>query len=161
MMKRPDDTDRLLRYLEGTLPDAEAAQLARELNASPALREALEELRTTQALLQTTVARSAEQAARPFLADRVMRQVRATPVSTASLSDLFASLAGLFRPVAVASALVALVLASYNVYLARQYEVETSFSEALLALPPVTASAVYDLDLYDLDLYELQTPEQP
>ena len=87
MMKRPDDTDRLLRYLEGTLPDAEAAQLARKLNASPALREALEELRTTQALLQTTVARSAEQAARPFLADRVLRQVRATPVSTASLSE--------------------------------------------------------------------------
>lgn len=151
-MKRPDTTDRLLRYLDGALPSDEAARLADELKASPVLRRALEELRMTQVLLQQTTAEGAAQVTKPFLADRVVRQLNAPPAAEASLDDLFANLAGLFRPVAFASLLLMLVLASYNIYLAQQYEAESTFSESLLALPPLSEEAVYDLDLYDLQM---------
>ncbi len=151
-MKRPTTTDHLLRYLEGALPSNEAARLQAELKASPALQRELEELRLTQTVLQQTTAGDAAQAVKPFLADRVLRQLNAPPAAEATLDDLFANLAGLFRPVAFASLLLMLVLASYNIYLAQQYEAETTFSESLLALPPLSEEAVYDLDLYDLQM---------
>ena len=143
-----DDThDRLLRFLDGTLPDEEAAQMRRALEASPALRADLEAARTLRHALRQTVRTAAVDALRPFFADRLMRRLATAPVPLAGARDeeFFGALVRLFRPVVLAGLLVVLGFAAYNVNLAAEYDAEPSMTEAVLALPPVSLATAYDV----------------
>jgi anti-sigma factor RsiW len=147
---KPDTTDRLLRFLDGSLPPEDAARVQDELAHAPDLRAELETLRAMQRLLRTTVQSSAETAAKPFLTDRVMKRLDPARKSAKRLApeeELFGSLLRLFRPVALAGMLLILIIAAYNVTLSSGYEAEASTTEAIFALPPVTIATAYDTEL--------------
>lgn len=147
---KPNSTNRLLQFLNGSLPPEDAARVQDELAHSPDLRAELETLRAMQGLLRTTVQSSAETAAKPFLADRVMKRLdpaRQRAPRLAPEEELFGSLLRLFRPVALAGVLLILSIAAYNVTLSNEYQADASTTEAVFALPPVTIATAYDTEL--------------
>lgn len=142
--------ERLLRLLDGALAPEEEARLRQELERSPALRAELEALQALQGLLQTTVRASSERALQPFFADHLMRRLTPAPQRLAATTpdeEFFGLLLRLFRPVAVAGLLLVLGFATYNVTVSGEYEAQTSTTEAVLGLPPVSLATAYDLDL--------------
>jgi len=141
--------ERLLQFLQGELTPEEEIRLQRELARLPALRDELAALETLQQLLRTTFQASSARALKPFFADRVMRRLasaaRRLPVPSPE-EEVFSLLLRLFRPVAIAGALIILGFATYNVTLAGAYDTQPSTTEAVLGLPPVTLATAYDLD---------------
>ncbi len=146
------NTDHLLQYLEGRLPDDKVHALESALETSEALRKRLSQVRATQTLLQQTASSPEDDILSPFFTDRLMKQLTPEHLQSHrkhSLEDELALLLGkLFRPVAIAGFFLALCLAVYNINLSNGYSIETSATESILAIPPVTPSAVYDLDFY-------------
>ena len=149
-MNKNYTTDDLLRYLEGRLSADAKDELERTLTGSPALQESLARVKATQDLLQQTAADTAEDALAPFFTDRLMKKLaRETASSGMSLEEEMAAFLGrLFRPVAIAGLFLALCLAVYNINLSNDYTSDPSTAESILAMPPLTSTAIYDLDYY-------------
>ena len=148
MRIRERDIDDLLRLIEGVMDDEEAGAMRERLERSASLREAYEQLKASRQWMQSAVEVSAADALRPFFTDRLMRKLRPVPPESVPFEDLVAMMTRVFRPVAIAGFLLAVGLAVYNVDISRDYSVDTTTTEAILALPPVTSMAVFDLDLY-------------
>ena len=142
------DTDNLLRLLQGQMSEDEELILRERLEQSAYLREELFRLSGARDWLQDAAAYSAASALDPFFTDRLMRRVNKSPSVGGREEDLAAMLAQVFRPVALASLVLALCLMAYNVRLAEDYSVDTTTAESMLALPPVTSMSAFDLDLY-------------
>lgn len=143
------NTDYLLKYLDGQLPDAEQQLFEKELAGNALLQANLEQLQQTRSVLQDAVDHTAGQALDPFFTDRLMKQLTPEVKSAGSLEDdLVKMLSMLFRPVAIAGLFLAIVLAAYNVNLSSSYTSDTSTAESILAMPPVTLMSVYDMDSY-------------
>lgn len=161
-MKKNYTTDELLSYLEGRLSAEAQHQLEAALNASSELRRELEQLQATQHLLQATASDAAKDVLSPFFTDRLMKQLSPQPGTGAfSLEEELAMLLGrLFRPVAIAGLVLAICLAVYNINLANDYNANPSTAESILAMPPLTSSAIYELDYYASQEMTLEiTPE--
>lgn len=141
-------TDRLLQLLEGKLDANEEASLRSEIDASSELQEELDRLEEMRVLLQQTVRGSSDSVLKPFLTDRIMRQLDPASIRQVEQDDIAFFLNRLFRPVALAGLVIAMFLAVYNVNISGTFSSETSTAEAILALPPVNTLAVYDLDLF-------------
>ncbi|WP_457653366.1 anti-sigma factor family protein [Rhodocaloribacter sp.] len=150
-----EDTEQMLRRLEGRMTPEEARRWERRVAASPELRARADEWRALQSLLRTTVRESSEEALRPFFADRLMRRLR--PPAAARAEAFAASLTAFFRPVALAGLLIIAMLVGYNVS-SYAYEAEPSPTEAVLGLPPVTLATAFD-SAYDPDYETL--PAKP
>ncbi len=150
-----EDTEQMLRWLEGRMTPEEARRWERRVAASPELRARADEWRALRNVLRTTVRESSEAALRPFFTDRLMRRLR--PPAAARAEAFAASLAALFRPVALAGLLVIAILVGYNVA-SYAYEAEPSATEAVLGLPPVTVATAFDA-AYDPDYETL--PAKP
>ena len=75
-MKRKK-TNILLSFLNGEMPPKESQTFQQKLEQSPELRTELEEMRTLQATLRTSVRTHSTEALRPFFADRLMRRINA------------------------------------------------------------------------------------
>jgi hypothetical protein len=121
----------------------------RDLEHSPELRATLHEIKALHGLLQSTVDASAQHALKPFFTDRVMRRLTPIPQKLTAASqdeEFFAFLLRLFRPVALAGILLILGFATYNVAFSDAYVAETTATEAMLGLPPVTLTTAYTLD---------------
>ena len=149
-MKRKK-TNILLSFLNGEMPPEESQAFQQKLEQSPELRTELEEMRTLQATLRTSVRTHSTEALRPFFADRLMRRINARCAVHNTFSpeeEFFRNLAKLFRPIAIASVIIILSLATYNFALSTAYEVSPSPTEAVLGLPPVDLATAYDLDFY-------------
>ena len=141
--------ERLLRLLDGVLAPDDEARLRDDLARSPELRAELDGMKALRGLLQATVRASSEQALKPFFADRLMRRLAPATqrlASAASDEEFFGSLLRLFRPVAVASLLLILGFATYNVTLSDAYDAQPTTTEAVLGLTPVTLTTAYNLD---------------
>lgn len=149
--------DRLLQLLDGALAPNEEARLRDELAQSPTLRAELEDLKALRSVLQAAVQTSSEQALKPFFADRVMRRLAPATQRLATAPDevLFGSLLRLFRPVALASLLIILGFATYNITLSDTYGAQPTTTEAVLGLRPVTLTTAYNFD------FETITPLDP
>lgn len=146
-MKKTDTTDRLLAYLEGRLSAAEATALEADLRGSPALRQQYQELKHIRETLRAGIEATRPAAVRPFLADRVMRRIQASPSRPPAWEDLLAPLlVRVFRPFATLALFLILALALYNVT-SRDDSVFQSPTEAVFGLPPVTFATAYELDL--------------
>ena len=134
------------------MSDAKVEALESALEKSEALRSRLAQVRATQTLLQQATSGVEEDVLSPFFTDRLMKKLAPEHMQSHkahSLEDELALLLGrLFRPVAIAGFFLALCLAVYNINLSNGYSVETSATESILAIPPVTPSTVYDLDFY-------------
>jgi anti-sigma factor RsiW len=139
--------DTMLRWLDGRLPDADRRAFEAELNRSDALRVEVDALRGLRLGMQDALRAEAAGVADPYLADRVLRRIEAPrPVFA---DELALWLGQVFRPVAIAGALVVVLLAGYNVRLSQSFATESSTAEAMLGLPPVSTASVYDLDVFD------------
>lgn len=138
--------DTMLRWLDGRLSDSDRRAFEAELNRSDALRAEVDALRGLRHGMQETLHADAAAAADPYLADRVLRRL-AVPRPVFA-DDLALWLGQVFRPVAIAGALVAVLLAGYNVRLSQSFATESSTAEAMLGLPPISAASVYDLDVF-------------
>lgn len=144
------DIDFLLRYLEGKLSDVEADRLASRLKTSPKLRDELAQVKMTQSALQQATTASVEDALAPFFTDRLMKKLTPQSAAASLEEELAMFLIRLFRPIAIAGLFLALCLALYNVNLSNAYSSDPSTAESILAMPPVTSMAVYDLDYYSV-----------
>ena len=141
-------TDRLLQLLEGKLGPKEEAILRSEIHSSAELKEELERLQEMRGLLQQTVKETSDSVLKPFLTDRIMRQLEPSSGQQVEQDDIAFFLTRLFRPVALAGFVIAMFLAMYNVNISGAFSTEATTAEAILALPPVNTMAVYDLDLF-------------
>lgn len=142
--------DIILNYLDGHLSEEERLAFEEQLSQSEALQDEVLQVRTWQQGMKATTAGMLEGAVRPFLADRVLRSLDQENATVESKTEeFFAHLSLVFRPIAIASLLLALTLAFYNYQLSSQYETEVSAAEALLALPPVSTASVYAIDYFD------------
>jgi hypothetical protein len=138
------DRNLFRRALDDSLSQADSERLRRLLEISPDLQREMNQRIRLRETMGRVVRASAVDAAPPFFADRVMR--RLTPAR--SLEEDYANaLSWLFRRVAVACVLIVTGIAAYNVANSARYTPDQSTIEAVLALPPVTLYAAYDLDL--------------
>lgn len=148
MEKNRYTVEDLLCFLDGSLPYHKEQAFRSELEHSEELRAELERLEATRHLMVSTAQQHAASALKPFFTDRMMRQLNPA-VAVSSIEDEVASmLVRLFRPVAVASLLLAVCLAVYNINVANEYASDTTTTEAILALPPVNSMSVYELDVF-------------
>ncbi len=154
-MKEDQNTDYLLRYLQGRLEGEELQSLQSRLQQSQELRERLAELKATRALLQDTAATSTEDALAPFFTDRLMKKLEPKPATISLEEELAGLLSKLFRPVAIAGFFLSICLAVYNINLSNEYSSDSSTAESILAIPPVTSMAIYDLDYYSVQTVAL------
>ncbi len=145
---RAFNTDFLLRYLEGNVSDIERRQFVEDLKQSRQLQEELTQLKATQALLQQVAAAASEDVLKPFFTDRLMKNLVPGSVSVSVEEELASFMSLLFRPIAIAGLVLALCLAVYNINLSNGYSSDPSTAESILAMPPVTSMAVYELDYY-------------
>ena len=141
-------TDDLLRLLEGKMSEQEEHDLRSRLDKSAASRAELERLSGAYDWLQEGAAHSASSALKPFFTDRLMRRVNQVGAGGSREEEMAAMLAQVFRPVALASLVLAIFLVTYNIQLSRDYSVDSTTVESVLALPPVTSMSAFDLDLY-------------
>ncbi len=132
--------------------------LTGEGDSNPEMRRTRMEWEQMQSLLRDTAAADAANGVKPFLADRVMRQIAAerTTRNARPEGDLWEWLPVVFRPVAVACLLLVVVLAAHNLNLSSRYEMRQSAVEAVLALPEISTTVIYDLDVR-----VLEEPEGP
>ncbi len=127
------------RLLDAALSGDTAARQA--VAQSPALRAELAALEQVRSLLQEC---TATRTAQPFLAERVVRQLRS---SAHREQVLYGSLLRLFRPVVVAVLLVTASLAAYNITFRSTYSATSTTAEVMLGLQPVTLSEAFAADL--------------
>ncbi|NNE33857.1 MAG: hypothetical protein HKN13_01375 [Rhodothermales bacterium] len=128
------DEQRLLKFLEGSLSDAEVGDLEEQLASDAHLRERLGELRSVATLLDN----SKPESFAPYFSDRVMK--RLTGQTTTESESLYDSLRWIFVRAAVACLLIAIVVGSYNIANYQSLEVADSLIEVLFGLPSATLS---------------------
>jgi anti-sigma factor RsiW len=126
-MPRRLPPDRLLRFLTGELSDAEARALRAEVERDPALKARLARYEAIAGALPEAAPEAAPLP--PGFADRLARRLYAPPAPRPSLFD---GLAWAFRPVALGTAALALVLGVLNVVAAPD---GATTVEALFGLP--------------------------
>ena len=97
-----------------------------------------------QKLLCEAVETGTESSIRPFLADRIMRRIQALHQPE---EHFFQTLWTAFKPVALASALLAMGFVSYNAILSRNYEVPPTSVEFVFGLQPMTLASIYASDM--------------
>ena len=138
------DREKLIDLLNGGLPDHEEMEVRQSLASSATLRNTLAELESLKRSLTTVATQGAEDNVRPFLAQRVLGRIAGRRATT-WIDETADRLATWFRPVAVACALVIAGLAVHNAVVSSQYNTETSLTEQLLGLPPVSIATAYDM----------------
>ena len=146
-----ENNDLLLRLLEGKLPDDEAKAVRQRLEESPELRQELADLRRLRATMRRTVDHTVAGSLRPLFSDRVMMRLADEPAARSApafMEEEIGFLSRFFRPVLAVGLFFAVALALYNVNIAGDYSMESSITESILGLPPVSTTSVYDLDLY-------------
>lgn len=132
-----DDRTTMMRALAGELSEAEAGAFAQRLKEDAALRAEWRDLERVQGLLQAERTQSFQ----PFFAARVVQRVRAK--QSESLID---GLLWLFRPLAPAAALVALLIAFNNWSDYAPADGAGSVLEAVFAVDPISLDAAYAME---------------
>ncbi len=148
MEKNRYTVDDLLCFLDGALPYDKEQALRSELGHSEELRAELERLEATRHLMVSATQQQAASALKPFFTDRMMRRLNPAVAVPSPEEEVASMQMSLFRPVAVASLLLAVCLAVYNINVANEYASDTTTTEAILALPPVNSMSVYELDVF-------------
>ena len=159
-MKKGRHTDRLLRFIDGTLEPEEEIQLRAEIEHSEDLQAELSRLQQMKSLLQGAASFSSEGALNPFFTDRLMKRLEPPRQQVNQHEDLAFFLSRVFRPVAFAGSVLVLCLAIYNLNQSSSYVSETTATEALFGLPPVNTMSVYDMDVYSVD-YSVEPSSLP
>ncbi len=132
------DRERLLRFLEGALPEDQSNELETRLEFDDDLRNQLAVLRS----MREHFASARPDSFAPYFSDRVMNRISPPVIAAADspYDSLYDSLRWLFVRTAVACLLVAIVIGSYNVITYQGLEVAGSIVEALFGLPSDTLS---------------------
>lgn len=130
-----EDRERLLRFLDGELPEAEAQAIRARLGVEPDFRAEIDRL---QALRQVLAAGRADAFA-PYFGERVLRRL-ALPEKARAAEGLYDALSWVFTRTAFAGLALAGALGTYNVLDYRALGLAASFLEAFFGLPSATLS---------------------
>jgi len=120
----------LYRSFDEELTAAERLQLERALANSQELRA--EKERIIQ--LRSDIANTRATAFRPFFVQRVMHRIQAEQKPADVPVTFFESLLCIFRPVAIAAAILILVMMSYNLLSSDRVSLANAFGKPALAL---------------------------
>jgi anti-sigma factor RsiW len=141
-----NETDVLLRYLEGRTTAVETEAVQGRLVDEPAFAERLRRLER----LRGSVQAARPDSFGPYFSDRVARRVRGhRPVTEAMVT----SMGSLFARLAVAGLLIAASLGAYNVVEYQRLGLEVSVIEAMFGLP---GTSVIDAVAFDLDAFHTE-----
>lgn len=128
----PADQETLLRYVEGSLPDAERRAFDARLAGEPSLQEALDALRGLRSALRTPRAESFG----PYFCERVMQRLHDDGKATGE--SFYRGLQWIFLRTATASFVAAVAFASYNAVTYQSLGAASSLLEAVFGLPSVS-----------------------
>ena len=127
-------TELLYRSFDGKLNPEELKTLEKGLSESKELRAEKQKIIS----LRQNIAGQKKNTFKPFFADRVMRKIR---LSEQKQEDerFFEFLFLIFRPIAIAAAVLIIVIAGYNISTSGEISIESA-----LAIPDVTLDDMYD-----------------
>jgi len=108
--------------------------------------------RLLQNILKDAVSATKQGHVQPFLADRIIRQVKSIHEPQ---EQFFQVLWDVFKPIAFAATLLIAGFISYSVVLSRNYEASPTTVEIVMGLKPFTLTSVY---LEDLDTFDATIP---
>lgn len=143
------DTTYLLAYIHDEMDPTEREAFEHEILSKPEIAEEISRLEKLQYAMQSAVAASNESALKPFFEERLMRRLESESASFRERlfeDEFFVGLSSLFRPVAFAGLLLAILLAGYNVSQETYEEGSQTTTEAVLALPPISLATAYEVD---------------
>lgn len=123
-----DERERMVRFLENDITEAEAAELRGRLENDMELRQQLERVST----LTDSLRAGAPNSFAPLFSERVLRRLVGEDVRSESLYD---SLRWVFPRAAVASLTLAAVLGAFNFVEYQALDVAASTIEAIFGLP--------------------------
>lgn len=138
-----DDRDLLNRYLDGRLAPDDVERLNERLAAEETLHSQLARARR----LRETVSAARADSFAPFFSDRLMRRLLATRGGTAA-DAFYSALQTAFTRTAVASLVVAGMLAAYNFAAYGDMDVAASVTEALFGLPSASLMDALSYDAF-------------
>ena len=124
------DQEKLLRLLDGDLPEAETKRLQARLRRDLALQRQLADVRQLRLALKT----NKPEAFAPYFSERVLRRL-AGDEKLQTAESIYESLRWLFVRTAVVCLLVAGLLGTYNVIDYQGLGVVSTLVEALFGLP--------------------------
>jgi anti-sigma factor RsiW len=149
-----NDTDFLLRYLEGRTTEIETRSVERRLAEEPEFAERLHRAKRLRAMVQS----SRPQSFGPYFSDRVARRLK-NRLGSAGDAVLL-PMGGLFARLAIAGLLIAASLGAHNVAEYQRLGLDVTVVEAMFGLP---GASVIDAVMFDLEIApsELQTTQDP
>lgn len=125
-----ENRERLLRFLEGDLPEKEAHEIRARMEREPALQQQVDRLQR----LRHTLSAGTPDSFAPYFSERVLRRLGPVPAPNAAAAT-YESLRWAFRLTAAASLLIAGILGAYNVVDYQSLDVVSTIQEALFGLP--------------------------
>lgn len=128
----------LYRSFDDVLKPEEQQQLEETLIKSKKLQEEKEQIVT----MRTTISGSAAQSFKPFFAEKVVRRITALQEEERSQVTFFDSLFYIFKPVAIAAAILLITLLSYNLLKSDRISLANALAE-----PEITLEQVFDPSL--------------
>lgn len=127
------DLKLLYRSFDDALPEKERACLEKALNDSDALRQEKERL----ADIRESIGRRKSEGFSPYFSQRVMARIRENQAEPQG--ELYETLVSFFRPVMVGTAVLTILLASYNIMKSRRVTLASVFAE-----PEITVEEAFD-----------------
>jgi len=129
--------DKLLELLyksfDSSLTSKEREILKKGLSESAALRGEKDKLE----LIRERLADSKQDSFNPFFAERVMNRIRTNRKQQEQQESMFDSLISLFRPIAIATAVILVVLLSYNMKKTESYTLAGALGQEQVTLEQV------------------------
>jgi hypothetical protein len=132
----------LYRSFDDSLSDEEQNQLTRALSQSAELRKEREQILK----LRGAFAGSHAHSFKPFFADRVMNQLKIAQSHKNEAETFFNSLVAVFKPVAIAVAIILFSLLTYNLKQTKNYTLAGALGEKKIMLEEIV-DPIYTLTM--------------
>jgi len=123
----------LYKSFDSSLTSKEQEILNKGLSESAALREEKEKIESMRAGLSGLK----QVSFKPFFGERVMNQIRTNREQQAQQESMFDSMVALFRPIAIATTVILLVLLSYNMKKTDNYTLAGALGQEQVTLEQV------------------------
>ncbi len=125
--------DLLYKSFDSSLTSKEQEILKKGLSESATLRGEKEKIE----FMRERLADSEQASFKPFFAERVMNQVRTNRKQLVQQESVFDSLLALFRPLAIATTVILIVLLSYNMKKTENYTLAGALGQEQVTLEQV------------------------
>ena len=126
-------TDLLYRSFDEDLSAEEQQKLDKALSDSTELRKEREQIFA----MRQAVSNTGEKSFKPFFAERVMNRIKTRRAPRSEADSFFDSLIAVFRPVAIATAIILITLFSYNLTKTGNYTLAGALGERQITLEEI------------------------